>query len=69
MINTLVWNCREIGDRNTRLHLMGILKEYKPGILALLETKINSKQVISFLNNIGFTDMMIVEPLGFVGGI
>lgn len=48
---------------------MEMIKAYQPEILAVLETRIHSSQVIQFLNNTGFTDMLVVESLGYVGGI
>lgn len=69
MISTLVWNFRGVGARNTRIHLMEMLKIHKPRILILLETKIHSSKIKNFLEKLGFSDMMAVKPLGFVGGL
>lgn len=69
MISTITWNCRGLGDRQTRLHLKEMVKIHRPTILALMETKIQSHHVYGFLASIGFTDMVVVEASGFVGGL
>lgn len=63
MINTIVYNCRGMGSRNTRLHLKEMIKSHKSMILALLETKVYSSVAL------GFIDLLAVEVLGYVGGI
>lgn len=58
-----------MGSKNTRLHLKKMITTHKSGILAVLETKIHSSKVMDFFVNIGFTDMVVVEAAGFIGGI
>lgn len=58
-----------MGSRHTRLHLREMIKVHKPTILALLETKVHSRGAMDFLAQLGFTDLLVVEALGYVGGI
>lgn len=58
-----------MGYRETRLHVKEMIKTHKPAILALLETRLHSSRIMPFLRNTGFTDMLVVESLGFMGGI
>lgn len=58
-----------MGSKNTKLHLKEMIRMHKPAIVALLETRVHSSQVLPFLENYGFSDMLVVEALGFVGGI
>lgn len=69
MINTIVWNCRGFGARKTKLHLKEMIRVYKLGILAVMETKVHSSQEIGFLESLGFTYKLVVEAMGFVGGL
>lgn len=69
MISTIVWNCRGMGSRATRLHLKELLNSHKPGILALLEPRVHSSCILQFLYTTEFTDMLVVEAMGFIGGI
>lgn len=69
MISTLVWNCRGMGSRSTRLHLREMIQSYTPKIVAVLEPRVHSSRCYSFFRNLGFSDMLIVEVLGYVGGI
>lgn len=69
MINMIVWNCRGFRARKTKLHLKEMIRVYKPGILAVKETKVHSSQEICFLESLGFTDKLVVEAMGFVGGL
>lgn len=69
MISTIVWNCRGMGARTTRLHLKEMIRYHKPAILALLETKVHSSHVLGFLAHLGFTELLAVEAMGYVGGI
>lgn len=46
-----------------------MIKTQNNVILALLDTKIHSSKVSKFLGTTGYTDMLAVEPAGFVGGL
>lgn len=50
----------------SRFHLKETIESHRPAILALLETKIYSSQIIDSLQHTDFTNMLAVEPCGFV---
>lgn len=69
MISAITLNYRSMGSRESRLHLKEIIESHRPAILVQLETKIHSSQIMGFLQHTDFTDILAVEPCGFVGGI
>lgn len=58
-----------MGSKETTLQVKEMIKTHQPAILALLETRLHSSRIMQFLQNTGFTDMLTVEAMGFVGGI
>lgn len=56
-----------MGTRNTRLYFKEMVRIHKSMIFATLETRIHSSNVADFLANMGFTDLYVVEALGYGG--
>lgn len=56
-----------MGTRNTRLYFKKMVRIHKPTIFATLETRIHSSNVADFLANMGFTNLYVVEALGYGG--
>lgn len=72
MINfkVLSWNCRGARSPLFHCHLQDLLHTHKPSVLALLETKVNSKFVLPRIYKYSsFNKSVCVEAKGFVGGI
>lgn len=68
-VNTIVWNCRGMGSRNTRLYKKELVKTHKSAIFVTLETRIHSSIVFDFLVNSSFNDIFVIEALSYSGGI
>lgn len=70
MCNSLItWNCRGAGAKETWLHVQDMIRFHKPSILALLETRVSSDVGRRWLKPLGFTNLLAMEAVGFVGGI
>lgn len=65
----LVWNYRGIGAPRTLSHLTYMIKDHKPNMIALLETRVHSSRAIDILTKTHLTNVEAVEACGFVGGI
>lgn len=65
----LSWNVR--GMRNTRafLALKDLLRVHKPGLIFLMETKSNKKQMEQTCKDLGGYNCEIVERAGMGGGL
>ncbi|XP_019153844.1 PREDICTED: uncharacterized protein LOC109150389 [Ipomoea nil] len=67
---------REIGEHNGgaggkpfRRALLHLLKTHKPCILGLFEPKVSGSQANKICSNLGFSDWIRIEAVGFSGGI
>ncbi|XP_028109540.1 uncharacterized protein LOC114308198 [Camellia sinensis] len=65
----LIWNCRGAGNKIFRRTLKELVQNYKPLILALMETKAELSAMGQFFNKLGFTASSHVDPVGRSGGI
>lgn len=66
----LSWNCRGAKSKPFHLHLKELIHTYKPTILALLETKINSKDSVPYICKYSyFNKFVYAEAIGFAGCI
>ena len=68
-LSLLVWNVQGAGSRDFRPTLKELLRNYKPTILALLETRISGERANEACNNIGFDGKFRIGAQGFSGGI
>jgi exonuclease III len=68
-MSCLSWNCRGLGLPQTvnDLHLM--VKEKKPQLLFLMETKLKNKSMQKVKFKLGFQGMFTVDPVGRSGGL
>lgn len=68
-MNLLCWNCR--GLRNPRavrdLHLL--VKEKRPNLLFLMETKVRNVKMERIKVKLGYEGLLTVEPMGKSGGL
>ncbi|KAF7813509.1 ribonuclease H [Senna tora] len=68
-IEMLVWNCRGAGNN----HCMNALKLYmrnnRPSLVALLETRCNKNRAQTIFSRLGFSKWHVQESNGFAGGI
>ena len=58
-----------MGSRAFSCTLKYMLRLHKPEILGLMETKISGEQAYRFCNSLRFDYWIIVEIVGFSGGI
>lgn len=66
MINSiLVWNCPGARARRTLRHLQKMITMHRISMVALLETRVHSKNFVSTFHS----EVMTVEARGFAGGI
>ncbi|XP_070014337.1 uncharacterized protein [Nicotiana sylvestris] len=67
IMNLFVWNCRGSNNAEFRRQFRSLLNNYKPALVALLETCIHDHTV--FKNDFNFSHMEQVESQGISGGI
>ncbi|KAI7998581.1 hypothetical protein LOK49_LG10G02370 [Camellia lanceoleosa] len=67
--NLLVWNCRGAGNSAFKRNMSELIKNHKPEILILMETKVPFSSMGNFFNTMGFMAATIVDPAGRAGGI
>ncbi|KAL5579343.1 hypothetical protein UlMin_011785 [Ulmus minor] len=65
----LVWNVQGIGNPWTSNSLLSLVKTYDPDILFLLESKLDSRNVLFLRNKLGFCDDYSVSRVGLSGGL
>lgn len=63
------WNCRGIGSKLAVRHLLDLVKSVTPNILILIETRVSSSFIYSFVGRTAFTHFVAVEANDFAGGI
>lgn len=66
-ISSIIWNVRGGNNDNFRLNLREMVDMHRPGMVTLLETKMNNH--ISLLNPFGFSDMIEISAEGHSGGM
>ncbi|XP_042974797.1 uncharacterized protein LOC122306435 [Carya illinoinensis] len=65
----LSWNCRGLGNPRTVQDLCLIVKEKKPNIVFLMETKLISVKTEWLKSRVGFQNCFVVDPMGLGGGL
>jgi exonuclease III len=65
----LSWNCQGLGNPWTVQDLCLMVREQKPDILFLMETKCRKEKMESIRVRLGFSGMFVVEPVGRSGGL
>jgi exonuclease III len=65
----LVWNCRGLGQPRTVQELCRLVREHRPNLVFLSETRQNKALVESVCRRIGFSNCLPVCVEGKGGGI
>ena len=63
------WNCRGFGNLRTVRELCRLVKEKKPNIVFLMETKLRSNKMERVRVQLGFEYMFVVDSIGKSGGL
>jgi hypothetical protein len=63
------WNCRGLGNLWTVQKLHRLVKEKKPNIVFLMETKLRSNKMERVRVQLGFEHMFVVDSVGKRGGL
>jgi exonuclease III len=65
----LSWNCRGLGNLRTIHELRPMVREKKPNLMFLMETKLRKNKIELIRTKIGFNNMFVVECVGKSGGL
>jgi len=65
----LSWNCRGLGNPRAVRSLCFLVKEKRPDLVFLMETKLNKKRDESIRCKLGFDQCFVVECIGKSGGL
>jgi hypothetical protein len=65
----LAWNCRGLARGPTIRALRALIRNHRPNILFLSETKVSSSHFQPSLFGLGFSAWLEVPPSGFQGGL
>jgi exonuclease III len=65
----LIWNCRGLGQPRTVQELARLVREYKPDLVFLSETRQNKIIVERVCNRVGFSNCLPVCVEGKGGGL
>ncbi|KAK2980441.1 hypothetical protein RJ640_013995 [Escallonia rubra] len=68
-MTSLIWNTRGTGNNKFRRHFKQLAQQFKPQMVALMETKVCFTSMGGFFDNFGLTSSVIVDPDGRAGGI
>lgn len=67
-MNTAFWNCRGLKGSLVVRRLKGIMANYSPDLLFLVETKNSYDVVRDVIAQLGYDYVKCVSPLGIGGG-
>jgi exonuclease III len=65
----LSWNCRGLGNPRTVRSLYRLVKEKKPTLVFLMETKVSRRKVSFLPSKLGLENMFVVDCRGKSGGL
>ena len=68
-MNLLSWNCRGLGRDSTVGELRWLVKQYRPSLLFLSETKMREEKVRRFMWSLGYNGCLAVNCTGRSGGL
>jgi exonuclease III len=68
-MNILSWNCRGLGNPQTVGELCRLVKDKRPAMIFLMETKLRKSRMELVRIKIGFPNMMVVDSIGRSGGL
>ena len=68
-MNLISWNCRGLGNLRTIWELCRIVKQKKPALVFLMETKLRSDKMKLIHFKMGFPNMFVVDFIRRSGGM
>jgi exonuclease III len=68
-MSVLSWNCRGIENYRTVQDLCQMVKEKRPGVVFLMETKLRSNKSTYLKHKLRFEHMFVVDCKGRNGGL
>ncbi|KAL4383802.1 hypothetical protein GQ457_15G028640 [Hibiscus cannabinus] len=69
MMACLSWNCRGLGQSNTKRALRNYISKFNPSIIFLMETKQKRNKLNRMRSRLNFTGSFYVDPIGRSGGL
>jgi exonuclease III len=68
-MNILSWNCRGLGNPRTVQVFLLLVKEKRPNLVFLMETKLRKLKLESIRTKLAFENMFVVDCVGKSGGL
>lgn len=68
-MNLLSWNCRGLGTPRIVRDLCQLVRENKPKLVLLMETKMSNKKIAFLKIKTGFENIFAVDSMGRSGGL
>ena len=68
-MNILVWNYRGAMKPSFRSSIRDLTKFLSPGIVVVIETRINGSKAGDILQSLPYDDIHNTNPIGYAGGI
>lgn len=68
-MNVLSWNCRGLGNPRRVRDLCRLVKEKKPKMVFLMETKLRAQRLEVMKYKVGFNCAFVVDCVGKGGGL
>lgn len=68
-MSLLSWNCRGLGHPRTVRELHSWVKDKKPDLVFLIETKLRNTRMQVIRRKLNFSGMLTVDPVGKSGGL
>ena len=65
----LFWNCRGAGNINFKNTMADLHRDQSPDVIMLFETKVLFQSTKMYFDQLGFSESIIMDPVGRVGGI
>lgn len=69
IMKIFTWNCQGFSNPRTVRELTSLVRSYKPGIVGLLETKIDKVRLDYMRCRLGFKHGFVVDQFGIGGGL
>jgi exonuclease III len=60
-MNVICWNCRGLGNPRTVRNLYRMIREKKPNVVFLMETKLRSNKMVLMKYKMGFHNVFVVD--------
>lgn len=64
-----MWNCRGVGKPSFEIVARDLIHNYKPTIFIILETRLSGGRARDIVQRLGYNSSLIVDALGFSGGL